>query len=258
MSAERARLLDAALAAALDAGRAILEVYASGDAGTTRKPDGSPVTEADKRAEAIIERALLTAAPEVPLIAEESVAQGRVTDISGKRFWLVDPLDGTREYLARNGEFCVSIGLIEDGRPVLGVLHGPVLGLTYAGFLPDSAWRIAPDGARTPIRVRAAPKEGLTVMVSRSHRDQAKIRGYLGPLRVAAMRVMGSALKLGLVAAGEADIYPRLGPTCEWDVAGGEAILLAAGGSLARLDGKPLAYGKPRFLNPEFVARGQA
>jgi len=256
MSDERARLLDVALAAALDAGRAILDVYDTGDAVVSRKPDGSPVTVADQRAEAIIERALLSAAPDIPLIAEESVAQGRVTDISGKRFWLVDPLDGTREFLARNGEFCVSIGLIENGRPVLGVLHGPVLGLTYAGFLPDHAWRIAPDGARTPIRVRVAPPDGLTVMISRSHRDQAKIRDYLGPMRIAAMRAMGSALKLGLVAAGEADIYPRLGPTCEWDIAGGEAILMAAGGSLARLDGQPLAYGKPKFLNPEFVARG--
>ena len=255
MTAERERLLEAALEAALAAGRAILAVYHSGGE-VTIKPDGTPVTEADRRAEAIIERALLAAAPEVPIIAEEAVARGRIPAISGRRFWLVDPLDGTREFLARNDEFCVSIGLIEDGRPVLGVLHGPALGLTFAGALPDHAWRIAANGSRTRIHVRRAPADGLTVMVSRSHRDQARIMAYLGSTRVAATRAMGSALKLALVAAGEADLYPRLGPTSEWDTAGGEAILAAAGGSLARLDGKPLVYGKPKFLNPEFVARG--
>ncbi len=257
MSGERNQLLEAALAASLDAGRAILAVYESGSLARTKR-DGTPVTEADERSEAIIAEALARAAPDIPMVGEESSAAGRAPTELGRRYWLVDPLDGTREFIAHNDEFCVSIGLIEDGRPVLGVLHGPALGLTFAAALPGPAFRLMPDGARLSVRARSAPSEGLTVMVSRSHRDQARIEHYLSGTKVKAARPMGSALKLGLVASGEADLYPRLGPTSEWDTAGGEAILVAAGGSLALLDGGPLPYGKPKFLNPPFIVRGLA
>jgi 3'(2'), 5'-bisphosphate nucleotidase len=240
-----------------DAGRVILEVYAT-DFAVRGKDDASPVTEADERAEKLILPALAALTPGVPVVAEEEVAAGRVPAI-GERFWLVDPLDGTKEFIGRNGEFTVNVALIERGEPVLGVVLAPALGARgrlFAGAIGVGAW-VDDDAGRRPIRCRAVPAEGLTVVASRSHGDAAPLDAFLAGKKVASLASAGSSLKLCLVAAGEADLYPRLGRTMEWDIAAGHAVLRAAGGEVQRLDdGQPLRYGKPGFDNPHFVAVG--
>lgn len=258
MANDYASLLPAACDAAQRAGTAILEVYAE-DFSAERKADGSPVTEADKAAEAIILPALHALTPDIPAVSEEDIAAGSKPDISGGRFWLVDPLDGTREFLKRNGEFSVNIGLIADGIPVLGVLHGPVGGVTYTGAGPGTAMRLEADGKATPISCRETPPDGIDVLVSRSHRHDDKLSAYLADKSVRGRIPCGSALKFGMLAAGEGDLYPRFGPTSEWDTAAGHAILLAAGGALETFDGTPFIYGKQdlNFRNPGFVAFGR-
>ena len=238
---------------ALAAGGAIMGVYRR-PFEARMKADSSPVTDADEVAERLIIEALAKLTPEIPVIAEESVAAGRVPEISGDRFWLVDPLDGTKEFINRNGEFTVNIALIVDRAPALGVVHCPVRDLTYYASGPGEVFRQADGGAPKPIRARP-PSGGLIVMVSRSHRD-ARTDAYLATLDIGSVSQAGSSLKFCDVAAGEADIYPRFGRTCEWDTAAGHAILAAAGGSVRTLDGADLAYAKPRFENPDFVARG--
>jgi 3'(2'), 5'-bisphosphate nucleotidase len=233
---------------AREAGAAIMAIYAT-DFTARAKPDSSPVTAADETAERIILAGLARLTPEIPVVAEESVAAGRAPTHLGERFFLVDPLDGTREFLARNGEFTVNIALIEHGAPTLGVVFAPAVGTLYwtdgrSAFLGEA-----------PIRVRPPGKEGLVVLASRSHRT-AETDAYLKTLRVARLVEAGSSLKFGVIAAGEADLYPRHGPTMEWDTAAGDAVLRAAGGSVTTLDGHPLAYGKPGFRNPAFIARG--
>lgn len=235
------------------AGHTIMQVYASGFE-VRSKADTSPVTQADELAEAIILEGLAAIAPGIPVIAEESVCAGRVPEIAD-RFWLVDPLDGTREFVQRNGEFTVNIALVEDGRPVAGVVFAPALGRMYWGAEQLGAGMEDASGERV-IRCRAVPAEGLTVLASRSHGDPAALSAYLATWRVAHMRQAGSSLKLGLLAAGEADLYPRFGPTMEWDIAAGHAVLRAAGGHVRGLDGQELHYGKPGFANPDFVASG--
>jgi 3'(2'), 5'-bisphosphate nucleotidase len=230
------------------AGNAIMAIYAT-DFAARAKPDQSPVTDADEAAERIILEGLAQLAPEVPVVAEESAAAGRVPTHLGARFWLVDPLDGTREFLARNGEFTVNIALIERGAPTLGVVYAPAIDAMYCG-----------DGAtafhgETPIRVRAPAADGLVVLASRSHRTP-ETDAYLRGLTMRRCIEAGSSLKFCLIAAGEADHYPRHGPTMEWDTAAGDAVLRAAGGTVTALDGAPLAYGKPGFRNPSFIARG--
>jgi 3'(2'), 5'-bisphosphate nucleotidase len=227
------------------------------------KADESPVTEADERAEALIVPALQALAPDVPVVAEEAVAAGGMP-VVGDRFWLVDPLDGTREFIGRNGEFTVNIALICDGAPVLGVVYAPALDRLFAGASgagaadgPALAW-VEQGGERRAIGCRPVPAEGLTVVASRSHGDAAALDAFLAGRRVAALARAGSSLKLCLIAAGEADLYPRLGRTMEWDIAAGHAVLVAAGGQVTRLDGAPLRYGKPGFENPHFVAAGAA
>jgi 3'(2'), 5'-bisphosphate nucleotidase len=229
----------------------ILEIYAT-DFAVRGKTDASPVTEADERAEAVIVEALRALAPEVPIVAEEAVAGG-VTPQVGDWFWLVDPLDGTKEFISRNGEFTVNIALIHRGVPVLGVVQAPALGRLYVGVVGQGAWLDDGSGRRA-IRCRPVPPEGLTVVASRSHGDAAALDTFLAGRKVAALANAGSSLKLCLVAAGEADLYPRLGRTMEWDIAAGHAVLSAAGGSVTTLDGGPLGYGKPGFENPHFVA----
>jgi 3'(2'), 5'-bisphosphate nucleotidase len=244
------------------AGDAIMAVYAT-DFAVHGKADASPVTEADERAEALIVPALQALAPGVPVVAEEAVAAGRIPAV-GRRFWLVDPLDGTKEFIGRNGEFTVNIALIDGGTPVLGVVHAPALDRLYAGASGvgaaggrSVAW-VEHGGARRAIRCRRVPPEGLTVVASRSHGDAAALDAFLAGRRVASLASAGSSLKLCLVAAGDADLYPRLGRTMEWDIAAGHAVLAAAGGSVRTLDGAPLGYGKPGFENPHFVAAGDA
>lgn len=238
-----------------DAGDLILDIYKT-DFAVRGKGDQSPVTEADERAEALIVPALQALAPGVPIVAEEAVAGGAVPEV-GRLFWLVDPLDGTKEFISRNGEFTVNIALVADGVPVLGVVLAPALGRLYAGDRDRGAWMEDAQGRR-PIQVRAVPEAGLTVVASRSHGDATALDAFLAGRQVAALANAGSSLKLCLVASGEADLYPRLGRTMEWDIAAGHAVLLAAGGAVRDLSGQTLRYGKPGFDNPHFVAGGEA
>ena len=245
--------LAAVEAAARQAGGLILEVYA--DAFAVRgKADNSPVTEADERAERCIVAALHALDPGIPVVAEEAAARGESPAV-GARFWLVDPLDGTREFVSRNGEFTVNIALIEDGRPMLGVVLVPVTGDLYAGVVGQGAW-LQEQGQRRAIRCRQAPQEGWVLASSRSHGDEAALTAWLAGRPVAQRISAGSSLKFGLLACGRADVYPRLGRTMEWDTAAGHAVLRAAGGDVVTLAGEPLRYGKPGFENPHFVARG--
>lgn len=236
------------------AGDAILDVYAS-NFEVRGKDDKSPVTAADERAEAIILAELRTLAPDVPIVAEEEVAAGRVPNVD-RRFWLVDPLDGTKEFINRNDEFTVNIALIVDGQPILGVVFAPALDLLFLGAEGVGAF-VEEGGSRHAISCRRAPAEGLTVVASRSHGDAAALDAFLAGRRVAHTRSAGSSLKLCLVARGQADVYPRLGRTMEWDIAAGHAVLAAAGGRIETVTERtPLRYGKPGFDNPHFAAWG--
>lgn len=242
------------------AGELILQVYAT-DFAVQGKADHSPVTLADERAEALITPALQAVNPAWPVVAEEAASRG-AAPAAARTFWLVDPLDGTREFVARNGEFTVNIALVHEGEPALGVVLLPVSGRLFSGVVGQGAWEqgAGPFATRQALRVRAVPAAGLCVAGSRSHGDEAGLQAYLeGPLkgqRVASRITAGSSLKFGLLAAGEADLYVRLGRTMEWDTAAGHAVLAAAGGGVCTLDGRPLRYGKTGYENPHFVARG--
>lgn len=237
------------------AGEAVLAVYRT-DFEVRGKGDASPVTKADERAEALITPALQALLPGVPVVAEEAVANGDRPEV-GEAFWLVDPLDGTKEFVSRNGEFTVNVALVLSGRPVLGVVLAPALGRLYAGAEGLGAWVQEAGGALQQMGSRQPPAEGLMVLASRSHGDAAALEAFLRGRRVTALKNAGSSLKFCLLAAGEADCYPRLGRTMEWDIAAGHAVLEAAGGCVLTLDGQPLRYGKPGFENPHFVAWGQ-
>lgn len=255
-------LTESLVAITEEAGRAILAIYGT-DFEARSKDDSSPVTEADEKAEAIILERLADLGTGIPVVAEESVAAGRVPDISGGRFFLVDPLDGTKEFISRNGEFTVNIALIENGVPVAGAVHLPALDQSYWGHGEGNAFRRMGASAPEAIRVRHADHDGLVVVASRSHRDSAT-DDYLKDFPVLELVSAGSSLKLCRVAEGQADMYPRLGRTMEWDIAAGHAVLAAAGGlvqviaggDVAGDVGRPLSYGKPGFENPFFVARG--
>lgn len=244
--------LDEVVSTARRAGELIMQVYAT-DFEVRGKDDASPVTEADERAEEAIVPALVALDPDIPVVAEEAVAAGRLPAI-GRRFWLVDPLDGTKEFISRNGEFTVNIALIEDGKPVLGVVFAPALGRLFAGQRGRGAW-IEDGNGRRDIACRPTPDEGLTVVASRSHGDPAALDALLAGMPVARLVNAGSSLKLCLIAAGEADLYPRQGRTMEWDIAAGHAVLAAAGGEVVDLTGRALLYGKPGLDNPHFMAR---
>ncbi|QTL05336.1 3'(2'),5'-bisphosphate nucleotidase CysQ [Aquabacter sp. L1I39] len=246
-------LLTALRPVAEEAGRATLAFYGAAEART--KADGSPVTQADEASEAVILPHLRTLTPDIPVISEEEASKGLSPTVAGSRFWLVDPLDGTKEFLSGNGEFTVNIALIDQGVPVLGIVVAPALGETYWGAA-DAAFYADKDGAR-PIHVRPVPPEGLVVVGSRSHGNAQAMEEFLGGRKVAEFRPAGSSLKLCLVARGVADLYPRFGPTMEWDIAAGHAILRAAGGTVRTLEGAELCYGKPECRNPHFIAAGQ-
>jgi 3'(2'), 5'-bisphosphate nucleotidase len=242
---------------------AILAVRA-GALDTRTKPDLSPVTAADHAAEAVILEGLARACPGVPVASEEACGQAPPARLADT-FILVDPLDGTREFIAGRDEFTVNVALVRRGRPVLGVVAAPALGLVWRGGegSPSERMRLAPGAPasaaqeRAAIRCRALPREGLVAAVSRSHLD-VRTRDLLARLPVADEIVCGSALKLCRVAEGAADIYPRLAPTCEWDVAAGHALVAAAGGMVAAPDGTPLPYGRiaDNFRIPAFIAWG--
>ena len=245
------------------AGKIVLGLYlAAEEIEVRQKADASPVTEADEASEAFILEALAKLTPDLPIVSEEAASAGHTPEVDGGRFWLVDPLDGTREFLTRNGEFTVNIALIEDGVPVAGVVHAPALAMTWAGARPAegapeaSYWET--DKPTMAIRVRPVPDAGATVIASRRHGDTAALDGFLADIKVAERVSAGSSLKFCLVAAGRADLYPRFGRTMEWDTAAGHAVLRAAGGSVTTVDGAPLVYGKPGFENPYFIARGTA
>jgi 3'(2'), 5'-bisphosphate nucleotidase len=249
------RLLAVTFDAARRAGEAIMEVYA-GDIAVTRKADASPVTLADQRAETIILAALAAAAPGIPVVAEEQCEADGLPAATADLFWLVDPLDGTKEFISRNGEFTVNIGLIQGGIPILGMVHVPALEITYGGAGPGTARRWRGATGAEPIAARRAPASGLVVVHSRSHENNENFDAYLVGKKIAEKRVCGSSVKFCLLAAGEADLYPRFGPTMEWDTAAGHAVLIAAGGSVTTHEGGPLLYGKKGLRNPGFIARG--
>ncbi|MCA1970022.1 MAG: 3'(2'),5'-bisphosphate nucleotidase CysQ [Rhizobium sp.] len=260
---ERRRVIETFEQAALAAGRTILEVYEAG-IHVTLKPDCSPVTEADERAEAVILARLAEALPGVPVVAEEAVSAGKVPDINGRPFILVDPLDGTKEFINRRAEFTVNIALIENGIPVAGIVYAPALGIAYVGSRAG-AFRLTvnPDftiADRRPIAARVCRTPPVAV-ASRSH-NNAETEEFLAENGITEYRSIGSSLKFCLLAEGEADVYPRFGRTMEWDTAAGDAVLRAAGGETRCLDGTPLAYGKTEqasdtdFANPFFIAWG--
>jgi 3'(2'), 5'-bisphosphate nucleotidase len=252
--------LIALAALAHEAGAVVMRHYAAGTE-ARQKSDHSPVTDADEEAEAHILKGLAALTPGVPVVAEEEVAAGRLPKI-GDRFFLVDPLDGTKEFINRNGEFTVNIAEIENGKAVRGVVYAPAKERLFFGESGTGAFEMtarveaALDFAQArAIHVRKAPADGLIAVASRSHRDK-KTEEYLAHYPVKDFITAGSSLKFCLVAAGEADIYPRHGTTMEWDTAAGHAVLAAAGGTVTELDGSPFLYGRAGFTNPHFVARG--
>ncbi|MHC8380477.1 3'(2'),5'-bisphosphate nucleotidase CysQ [Pseudomonas sp. LB3P14] len=252
-ASEQARLLEAIVEIALQAGLLIMEVYQS-DFDVRGKDDASPVTVADERAEALIVAQLQQLKPQWPIVAEEAVAAGQIPTVADD-FWLVDPLDGTKEFIRRNGEFTVNIALVQGRQPLLGVVLAPALGRLYAGARDLGAYVEDADGKRA-ISVRQPPTAGLDVVASRSHGDAAALDSFLAGRLINSQISAGSSLKLCLVANGSADLYPRLGRTMEWDIAAGHAVLTAAGGRVHTLEGDDLAYGKADFANPFFVACG--
>jgi 3'(2'), 5'-bisphosphate nucleotidase len=253
---QRSALVEGLRTIALEAGEAIMRIYATGTEVRT-KADASPVTDADEEASTIILARLAVIAPTIPTVCEETHETGSTVPKSPEGFVLVDPLDGTKEFISRNGEFTVNIALIHGGRPVAGVVYAPAIGRLFLGWREDGKGQAFQEreGKRTPIHVARPSDEGVVVVASRSHRDP-KTDDYLERVRVKSFTSAGSSLKFCLVATGEADLYPRLGRTMEWDTAAGQAVLEAAGGSVTQLDGAPLLYGKPGFENPFFAARG--
>jgi 3'(2'), 5'-bisphosphate nucleotidase len=247
-------LLDALLPVVRDAGALIESVRASG-ADARAKDDRSPVTEADERAETLIIGALARIDPGAVVVGEEAC------DKHGKppvmpRFWLIDPLDGTRSFLDGGADYSVNVALVEDGDPVLGLVSAPRDGTIWAGARGLGAWRLDPDGGRHAIRCRTMPRRPV-VVTSRTHLDDAT-RRYVAAIGDADVRPSGSSLKFCMLAEGLADVYPRFGPTSEWDTAAAHAVLLAAGGAVFDAAGEPFGYGKPDYLNGAFLALGDA
>ncbi len=254
--ADLGALIAPVCALARKAGDEILKIYRT-DFAVRAKADASPVTDADEAAERVIVAELARITPDIMIVSEEAAADKMPDAAGSKSFWAVDPLDGTKEFVKRNGEFTVNIALIADRRPVLGVIHVPTLGLTYSAAGAGTAMCQEGDAPARPITARTAPGDGVVVISSRSHKTDAKLERFLSGQKVKARTVCGSALKFCKVASGEADLFPRFGPCSEWDTAAGQAILEAAGGSVTTLDGGAFLYGKPGFLNANFIARGK-
>jgi 3'(2'), 5'-bisphosphate nucleotidase len=248
-------VLEHVIAAARAAGEAVLNEYQR-ESAVRSKADGSPVSAADERSQEIILARLTEIGADVPIIAEEG-AQAAFTHAPRARFWLVDPLDGTKEFLDGTDEFTVNIALVEDRVPVLGVVLAPARGLLFAAA-PGLGASVEDGSAPTSIAARTIPPEGATVVSSRSHGDREALERFTAGRRVARAVTAGSSLKFCLLAAGQADLYPRFGRTMEWDTAAGDAVLRAAGGRVADLTGDLLLYGKPGFENPHFIASGRA
>lgn len=237
---------------ALDAGKAILDIY-SKDFEVALKEDQSPLTQADLASHHIICDALAQLTPDIPVLSEESSDMDFGTRADWFQYWLVDPLDGTKEFINRNGEFTVNIALIRFHQPILGVVHVPVTGVTYTGLVGKWASKHDVDGSMQHISIRTPCADPVVVVGSRSHANP-RLLEFLARLGDYELVSMGSSLKFCLLAEGEADFYPRLGPTSEWDTAAAHAVVLAAGGKIVTLDGEPLRYNtKKSLLNPEFL-----
>lgn len=243
---------------AKQAGAAILEIYEGGFDVET-KADGSPLTRADQRSHKLIAAGLEALTPDIPILSEESASIDYAMRADWKRFWLVDPLDGTREFVKRNGEFTVNIALIEDRTPILGVVYTPVQRKCHYGIRDGGAFRVCGDAAAERIQVREYAGGRATVVASRSH-ARGSVQQFLDRLHAEEgdyeLASMGSALKICLIAEGQGDIYPRLGPTSEWDTAAGQCVLESAGGKLVNCDGSAFLYNKESLLNPWFLAIG--
>jgi 3'(2'), 5'-bisphosphate nucleotidase len=252
---EPVTLLEPVVELAIKAGNAILEVYAT-DFDVQKKEDASPLTQADMASHRCIDAGLRALTPDIPVLSEESGLPEFAERSQWTCYWLVDPLDGTKEFVNRNGEFTVNIALIENNRPVFGVVHVPVKNKTYYGCSGYGAELRSADADATKISVAAKSAQPARVVGSRSHRGSS-LDGFLEALGEYEMLPMGSSLKFCLVAEGAADIYPRLGPTSEWDTAAAQAVVEQAGGSVLTLDGKPLSYNsKEQIVNPHFLVVG--
>ena len=249
---DRQRLLDDIAEAAREAGEAILDIVRRGFE-VEAKADASPVTEADRAAELIILAALARAAPGIPVIAEEEVAAGRIP-AHGGTFFLVDPLDGTKEFVRGGDDYTVNIALVEQEQPTVGVVFAPATGRLHGGVVGEGAW-VDEGAGRHAIRCRARQQHPVAV-ASKSHFTQATADYLQASVGLCSPVSIGSSLKFCIVAEGQADIYPRLSPTSEWDTAAGHAVLLAAGGRVDGPDGESLRYGKPVFFNRGFVGTG--
>ncbi|MEM8798454.1 MAG: 3'(2'),5'-bisphosphate nucleotidase CysQ [Pseudomonadota bacterium] len=258
-------LLGALIRPVVEAGHVIMDVY-EGDIAVVTKDDQSPVTEADGRAEAVLLAAIERLTPDITTVAEEAASAGGLPAEAPDVFWLIDPLDGTKEFIKKRTDFTVNVALVEQGIPTLGLVYAPARNALFGGIVGEGAFTqdIAPlagadlaralsNAVRTPIRVRTADLASLTVVASKSHRDDATNK-YLERRGIRDIRSAGSSLKFCLLARGEADLYPRFGPTMEWDTAAGHAVLAAAGGAVFTPEGEPFIYGKPDFRNGGFIA----
>lgn len=232
-----------------------MEIYRAGDLETRLKEDASPLTRADLAAHRSIVDALAVVTPEIPALSEESATIPYDVRSAWTTYWLIDPLDGTKEFIQRNGEFTVNIALINAGRPILGVVHAPAIATTYGAAQGVGAFRSVGAGEMQPVHVRAYHGGTVKVVASRSHASPELAR-FLDSIGDYTCESLGSSLKLCLVADGSAHLYPRLAPTCEWDIAAGHCVVNEAGGAVWDLAGAPLRYNKPDVLNPFFVATG--
>lgn len=253
-------LTTALIPVVLAAGRAAMAVRARG-ADVMEKDDKSPVTEADQRAEAMLVAAIKAEVPDWAIVAEEAAAAGDLPEALTEYFWLIDPLDGTKEFIKGGTDFTVNVGLIHNDTPVLGLVYAPARGRLFYGAVGHGAYEVGVDGlnvsAPTPLQVATADQGNLNVVASKSHRDE-QTNQYLASKDVGNLVSAGSSLKFCLIATGEADLYPRFGPTCEWDTAAGHAVVLAAGGRVTCTDGSAFSYAKQadKFLNPGFIVFG--
>ena len=244
-------LIEQLLQIARSAGDAVMAIYASGSTEIQHKEDASPVTKADLSAHRILAAQLAPLLPDCPVVSEEDAGSQVFRQHNG-RFWLIDPLDGTKEFIARNGEFTVNIALIVDGQSVLGVVYAPAMDAMYWGGLGLGAFRCVAN-EKVAIKVSASEASSCRVVASKNHLNDAT-QSFIERLGAVSLIQAGSSLKFCRVAEGAADIYPRLAPTCEWDTAAAQAVLEGAGGAVLDLDGQPLLYGKPNVLNASFIA----
>ena len=247
------KLCNSILSISKEAGKEILKIYNTDDLGITYKDDKTPLTIADKASNSVIEKSLKILTPNIPILSEE----GKNTDYTEREkwniFWLIDPLDGTKEFIKKNGEFTVNIALISNGEPILGVVHAPVLDITWYGIINEGSYKVFNNESAVKINV-IKPNHTVKIVTSRSHANNPKLNNFLEDYPNYELIKMGSSIKICLVADGSAHMYPRLGPTMEWDTAAAHAVVKYAGGNICDLNNKnELIYNKSNLLNPEFL-----